>query len=48
MDRWLVDANAPLRLVVVVVVVDVGTLSRENAMNVTCLLYTSPSPRDRG
>ena len=48
MDRWLVDANAPLRLVVVVVVVDVGTLSRENAMNVTLFFATELGEGDGG
>ena len=49
MDRWLVDANAPLRLaVVVVVVVDVGALSRENAMNVTLLFATELGEGDGG
>ena len=50
MDRWLVDANAPLRLavVVVVVVVVVGALSRENAMNVTLLFATELGEGDGG
>ena len=46
----MVDAHAPLRLaaVVVVVVVDVGALSRENAINMTLFFATELGEGDGG